>query len=167
MEKEKFILIRIKNTTKKVFEKYSLLEHKNKKSILSKIIALFKGQVKIEVINCDYDFDAFVSKINRSPVNIGGVYLESIKGNVSQITDSVTIEQLDCNHKAFQKTMVPILDPYGGRCTVTYSKGNFNLQLGTKIFIKKIYPKTTFQIHLFPAEIIDPSQVVDPKRIFH
>ncbi len=100
-----------------------------------------------------------------NPFGVGGVYLESISGNAAQVTDVYTITSQDAGGKLYSEPIKPFLDPNQFQSGVTYNNAQFNMNALAKITWNTIYASAVFQITLFPAQIIDPSQALNQNQV--
>ena len=83
---------------------------------------------------------------------IGLTYIRSEKSN--QILESFIFKYQNANGDFFGKKIYPRIDPYQHQTTIIAQKTGYTLDENTSIIYKKIYPKTTLYIYLFPSEQI-------------
>ena len=95
------------------------------------------------------------------PFTAGGVYLQAITGNSAQISDVYQLNSTSAGGEQYSKSIKPFIDPNQFQNGITYNNQSFNVTSLTKLTWKTIYASAVFQITIFPANIIDPSQALN------
>jgi hypothetical protein len=82
------------------------------------------------------------------PFTVGLTILKS--SNYSQITSAIKVVTKDANGNSVQKTLFPIIDPYGRKSDILKIKQPYKMNGFTVLSLEKIYPKTRIEIYLYP-----------------
>ena len=106
-------------------------------------------------------YQQLLDSTRSQPLTSGGVYLQSITGSQAQITDPYTVNTTSPGGSQFAQPIKPFLDPKQFQSGITYNNQSFNVTALTKMTWANIYASAVFQLAIFPANIIDPSQALN------
>lgn len=105
-------------------------------------------------------YQSMLAAFNTQPFVAGGVYLESVTGSSQQVSDVYTLTSQDAGGELYSKPIKPFKDPYQFQNGITYNNTSFVINTLTKLTWTTIYASAVFQITLFPAQVIDPTQAL-------
>jgi hypothetical protein len=106
-------------------------------------------------------YQSALAAFNTQPFVAGGVYLESVTGSTQQVSDVYTLTTQDPGGELYSKPIKPFKDPYQFQNGITYNNSSFVINTLTKLTFGTIYASAVFQITLFPAQVIDPTQALN------
>jgi hypothetical protein len=115
-------------------------------------------------ISCVYgtvNYQSVLTSSMANPFTVGGVYLETISGTNGQVSQIYTINSQDAGGSAFQSPIKPYIDPNQFQPNITYNTTSFNMDSLTRMTWNTIFAATVFQISLFPATVINPTQALN------
>jgi hypothetical protein len=121
--------------------------------------------VTISSVFGNVTYQQMLASSASKPFTSGGVYLQSIAGSTAQVTDVYNITSQTAGGELFQSPVAPILDGYQFNAGITYNNTSFNIEPLTKLTWSTIYPNAVFQIRIFPANIIDPSNALNGNNV--
>lgn len=105
-------------------------------------------------------YQAMLAGFNTQPFVAGGVYLQSVAGSQQQVSDVYTLISQDPGGPSYSQPIKPFLDPYQQISSITYNNTSFAINSLTTLRWGIIYASAVFQITMFAAQIIDPTQAL-------
>jgi len=117
--------------------------------------SLVVNNVTISSVLPNVSYQQILTSSAYKPLTVGGVYLQSVAGSTTQVTDVYQLTSQTAGGDLYQSSIAPILDGYQFQAGITYNNTSFVLETLTKLTWSQIYPLAVFQIRIFPAAIID------------
>lgn len=117
--------------------------------------------VTISCVFGTISYQSALAAFNSQPFVAGGVYLESVTGSTQQVSDVYTLYSQDPGGELYAKPIKPFKDPYQFQNGITYNNSSFVINTLTKLSFGIIYASAVFQITLFPAQVVDPTQALN------
>lgn len=106
-------------------------------------------------------YQQILSSTQNNPFSAGGVYLESVTGSTQQVADVYGLTSQSTDGQVYTKQIKPYKDAYQFQNGITYNTVSFNMGSLTKLTWQTIYASAVFQVSIFPAQIIDPSNALN------
>jgi hypothetical protein len=82
------------------------------------------------------------------PFTVGLTIIKST--NYNQFISAIKFVTKDANGNSAQKTLFPVIDPYGMKSDILKIKQQYKMDGFTVLYLEKIYPKTRVEIYLYP-----------------
>ncbi len=110
-------------------------------------------------------YQQILSTTQNNPFSAGMVYLQSSAGNPQQISDVYNITSQSPDGQLYTLPIKPYIDPYQFQTGITCNNSQFNIGSLTKISWQKIYASAVFQLTIWPAQVIDPSNALNNNNV--
>jgi hypothetical protein len=117
--------------------------------------------VTISVVSGGLNYQQFLSASQQKPFTIGCVYLKSIAGSTDQVNDTYQLASVSQSGQTYSEPITPFIDPYQQQNNITVENTLFNIDGLTTLTWQTIYASAVFSLRLFPAQQIDPTQVLN------
>lgn len=121
--------------------------------------------VTISSLFAGVSYQQILSSTQNNPFTAGGVYLESVTGSTQQVADVYNLTSQSPDGQLYTMPIKPYKDAYQFQNGITYNTASFNMGSLTKLSWQTIYASAVFQVSIFPAQIIDPSNALNGSNV--